>query len=338
MGVSLARRPAAVAADVVRQAVAGVEPRRARIVRSREGVRRTIVVAEVAVSLVLICGAVLMFKSLLKLQRVDAGVRIDNVITMSADLSLADLPRRRDAPTRFIERSRERLRRSPASSAPRSRPTCRCSASGRATRSTFPARRTASARGSSASIRDYFDTLDIPILAGRGFSASDRAGAPRVVMVNEALARRLAERFGIADPAETSDASCGSHTPCTRTAARLGKQEDVEIVGVIRNERVNDLETPMPEVVYVPLPQAPRREIKLIVRTQSEPAAAMPAIREAVREIDPHLPLGDVRTMAAGAAAHAVREDASRRGSSARSPASRRCSPRWASTASCRTP
>ena len=59
---------------------------------SREGLRRTIVVAEVAVSLVLICGAVLMFKSLLKLQRVDAGVRIDNVITMSADLSHGDLP------------------------------------------------------------------------------------------------------------------------------------------------------------------------------------------------------------------------------------------------------
>ena len=53
----------------------------------------------------------------------------------------------------------------------------------------------------------------------------------------------------------------------------------------------------MQEVVYVALLQAPRREIKLIVRTGSDPAAAMPAIREAVREIDPRLPLGDVRTM-----------------------------------------
>ena len=59
---------------------------------SREGARRLIVAAEVAISLVLVCGAVLMFKSLLKLQRVDAGVRIDNVITMSADLSIGTYP------------------------------------------------------------------------------------------------------------------------------------------------------------------------------------------------------------------------------------------------------
>ena len=98
---------------------------------SREGVRRAIVVAEVAVSLVLICGAVLMFKSLLKLQRVDAGVRIDNVITMSADLSQAAYPTP-NAPSSSSTRSRNGCARFPAWSAPRSRRTCRCSASGKA--------------------------------------------------------------------------------------------------------------------------------------------------------------------------------------------------------------
>ncbi len=53
----------------------------------------------------------------------------------------------------------------------------------------------------------------------------------------------------------------------------------------------------MQEVVYVSLLQAPRREIKFIVRTLGDPAAAMPAIRHAVAELDPRLPLGDVRTM-----------------------------------------
>ena len=67
---------------------------------------------------------------------------------------------------------------------------------------------------------------------------------------------------------------------------------------MIRNERVTDLETPTHEVVYVSLLQAPRREMKLLVRTISDPAPAMPAIREAVRQVDPTLPLGDVRTMA----------------------------------------
>jgi cell division protein FtsX len=58
----------------------------------RESLRRAIVVGEVAVSLVLICGALLMLKSLLKAQQVDAGVRIENVITMAADLPMAAYP------------------------------------------------------------------------------------------------------------------------------------------------------------------------------------------------------------------------------------------------------
>ena len=66
---------------------------------------------------------------------------------------------------------------------------------------------------------------------------------------------------------------------------------------MIKNERVNDLQTAVQEVVYVPLAQAPRREIKFIVRTRGDAAAVMPGVREAVRQIDPHLPLGDVRTM-----------------------------------------
>ena len=79
---------------------------------SRDGARRLIVAAEVAISLVLVCGAVLMFKSLLKLQRVDAGVRIDNVITMSADLSIGTYPNSASA-ARFIEAVGDRLRAVP---------------------------------------------------------------------------------------------------------------------------------------------------------------------------------------------------------------------------------
>ena len=47
---------------------------------------------------------------------------------------------------------------------------------------------------------EYFTTLDIPLLAGRAITRNDRAGAPRVVVVNESLARKLAERFQVADP------------------------------------------------------------------------------------------------------------------------------------------
>jgi len=264
---------------------------------SREGVRRTIVIAEVAVSLILICGAVLMFKSLLKLQGVDAGVRIDNVITMSADLPLATYPDAERA-THFMEQVVERLQAIPGvESAAVSTDVPLLGV-----RQGLPVEVPGADGGVGARFKrvdpHYFSTLDVPVLVGRSFTARDRAGAPRVAIVNEALARRLAERFGIADPAQTVGRIVQINTPMYENRGQTGKSEDVEIIGMIRNERVGELDAPMQEVVYVALLQAPRREIKLIIRTRNEPSAAMPAIREAVRQIDPRLPLGDVRTMA----------------------------------------
>jgi putative ABC transport system permease protein len=269
----------------------------ARGVSSRDGVRRLIVIGEVALSLVLICGAVLMLRSLLKLQRVDAGVRIDNVITMSADLSLTTYPNSETA-VRFIEGVGERLRAVPGVE--------------RAAVSTdVPL--LGVRQGDSVSVPgveddvgvrfkrvdpEYFATLAIPVLAGRGFTTRDRAGTPRVVVVNEALARQLAERFKVADPLAIVGRTARLAAPKYENRGQSGTVEDVEIVGVIRNERVSDLQLPVREVVYVALAQAPRREIKLIVRTHGESAAVMPAVRAAVREIDANLPLGDVWTMA----------------------------------------
>ena len=97
-----------------------------------------------------------------------------------------------------------------------------------------------SASASSGSTLATSTTLDIPVLSGRGFTDRDRAGAPRVVVVNEALAGRLAERFGMADPV----GQIGRLTaPAYENRGQLGRQENVEIVGVIRNERVKGLQT-----------------------------------------------------------------------------------------------
>ena len=79
---------------------------------SSAAVRRTIVIGEVAASVVLICGAALLFKSLAKLQQVDAGVRIDHVITMSTDLPSAAYPTPESAAT-FYEAVVQRLRSVP---------------------------------------------------------------------------------------------------------------------------------------------------------------------------------------------------------------------------------
>jgi predicted permease len=263
----------------------------------RDGIRRAIVVAEVAISLVLICGAALMMKSLLKLQRVDPGVRVDNVITMSADLPFGTYPDAERA-VQFIERVTERLQSIPGVD--------RAAVSTDVPLLGVRQGESLTVPGSPNSIGvrfkrvdpSYFATLDIPVLAGRGFTPRDRAGAPRVVIVNETLAGKVAQRLGLSNPAATIGRIIQLPTPKYENRGQSGTVEDVQIVGMIRNERVRDLDVPVPEVAYVSLLQAPRREIKLIVRTRSESASVMPAIREAVGQVDPRLPLGDIRSMA----------------------------------------
>ena len=77
---------------------------------------------------------------------------------------------------------------------------CRCSVSGKATALGVPGSEdSVGARFKRVDPR-YFETLDIPVVKGRGISDRDRAGAPRVVVINETLAGRLAERFGMTDP------------------------------------------------------------------------------------------------------------------------------------------
>ena len=268
----------------------------ARGASSRERGRRLIVVAEVAMSLILVCGALLMLKSLQNLQRIDAGVRMRNVITMSADLSLSGYPDQASA-ARFIEEVGDRLRALPGVE--------------RAAVSTdvpLLGVRQGDSMGipgteDSVGVRfkrvdpEYFATLDIPLIAGRGFARYDRAGAPRVVVVNETLARRLAERLKLGEAKTVVGRTFRLVSPGYENRGQTGKVGDVEVVGVIRDERVSDLGSITPDVVYVSIAQSPRREIKLIVSTLGEAAGMVPQIREAVHALDPRLPLGEIRTM-----------------------------------------
>jgi len=138
----------------------------------------------------------------------------------------------------------------------------------------------------------YFRTLGIPVLSGRGIQDRDREGSPRVVVINQALAARLAETAGIANPV--------GRTVSVTTPLYLEKRPfvpTVEIVGVIRNERVSWPGDPDPPVVYAALAQAPASSVKIVVRTAALTATAMPSIREAVREVDPKLSLANVATM-----------------------------------------
>ena len=253
--------------------------------------RRVIVIGEVALSLVLVSGALLLLRSLLKLQALDTGVRIENTMTMSVDLPLGAYRTPQQAAL-FYQAAAERLQAAPG-----------ITQVGIST--VLPLQWISNGEimmvaGLEKPVRvrfkrvdpGYFRTLGIPILAGRGITSRDVDGTARVMVINQALAARLAEVARWKEPVgKTVRVSCQGY------ADKTSSMPEVEIAGVIRSERVSSPGFPDPPVVYLPLAQLPSAQVKLLVRTRGEADAAMPAIRQAIREIDASLPLGDVATM-----------------------------------------
>ena len=128
---------------------------------------------------------------------------------------------------------------------------------------------------------DYFATVGIALLQGRPFSRTDRAGSPRVAIVNESMAQHffgttqvIGSRFGLDNPTE------------------------IEVVGLVRDARVNALRQAPPRLVYFPLAQGPREYINsLEVRAAASPEPVLASLRAAIRDVDPTLPVREIVTV-----------------------------------------
>lgn len=120
----------------------------------------------------------------------------------------------------------------------------------------------------------YFETLGIPIVAGRAFTDADRKGTQKVAIVNEALARKYwPERNAVGQ------------------ALYLGEYEDEPhvVVGVSRDHKVRSVgEDPLP-YLHLPELQDPSRSVGLLVRTSVASAAALPTLRRAILEVEPEI-------------------------------------------------
>ncbi len=256
---------------------------------AHDGARRTIVAVEVAVSVMLICGSFLLFKSLLQMQKVDIGARIDRVLTMSIDLPRDRYPTGNHL-SQFYPTLIEGIQAVPGvESASVSGDLPLQGTGGENLR--MPGREDRLVVRFKRADAGYFPTMGIPVVAGRGFTPDDAVGTPFVTVINEALAARLNDRFGVADP-------IGQAVDLPALGFGRDRRVPMTVVGVIRNERVqSDLRVPAEEIAYVPMAQAPRMQIKLAIRTHGDAVAAVPAVREAVRQLDPRLALADIRTM-----------------------------------------
>jgi putative ABC transport system permease protein len=246
------------------------------------GLRNALMVSEVALAIVLLIGAGLLIRSFVKLLDVDPGYRAENLLTAKIALP----PRYRDNSQRaqFYERILQRLAALPGVTSVGA--TSHLPLTGYnmgATlrvegRAPHPGKREPSAPIARVS-PDYFRTMGISLRAGRLINDGDTQDAPSVALLTETLARRL---FPNEDP--------------------LGKRLSVAglaatIIGVVNDIRYTGLDGEVEQAVYLSYQQLPRSGMSLVLRGAAEPSSLAPALRNAVREIDPALPIYDVMTM-----------------------------------------
>ena len=122
---------------------------------------------------------------------------------------------------------------------------------------------------------NYFKTLGIPIRAGRDFDERDSARVPHVAIVNETFARRF----------------FSGEDPVGRTLITGMAQLPSQIVGVVADVRSTTLNAPPEADYFLPALQRPETFTNILVRTNVSPVAMLPAVREALRAVDPDLPV-----------------------------------------------
>jgi putative ABC transport system permease protein len=269
-GVAPALAAARVEAHEVTKDAGGHATSGGRFVRLRDG----LAVLEVAVAFVLAVGAAAIVAEVVRLRNVDAGMTTENVLTLHLT------PR---APVSDYYAIEARVAQLPGVTAAGFTQVIPLQNWGWEGGFSVEGRPPDPTRRLQSELRfvtpGYFTALGIPVLQGRGFTASDTADAPRVVLVNEALAREYL-------PGESA----------------VGiKLDRGTIVGVVGNVRHEGLGRPaQPEIFYAAAQNVaivPDIGMSLIVRTSTRPETLTESVRAAVREVNPNLAIFNVKTM-----------------------------------------
>jgi predicted permease len=258
------------------QSIAGQE--------GRWSLRKVLVAAQVALSLVLLVGAGMFLRTLENYSRLDPGFDRDHLLSVHLDTHLVDY-QTADFPSLY-ERLIDQMEAIPGV---RSADVATCSLvsgcfdssdvilTGDDGRKNAPV----NAQVNSVSLH-YFATVGIGLLRGRGFATTDNAAARKVALVNQTFASRY---VGAGDP-----------TGRRFTYADSGS-ESYEIVGVVADARVNDVREAAPPVIYFPIAQAPGNIDGLEIRTQAAPQWIATQARQAVAAVDHRIPVVNVATL-----------------------------------------
>ena len=257
---------------------------------SRFGVstRDALVVTQVALSFVLLIGAGLLMRSLWRLQDVETGFDSSRLVAASVSLPQTKYTTR-DAEVRFWDQLFERVRAIPGVESVAATTLFPLRGGG----DTYfyiegqpPATDADRMNATLASVtEDYFTTMGIPLITGRVFNASDRAGAG-VMIVSDALAKRLFP---------------GTSALGRRLVVDFGKPFVGEIVGVVGDVRVYGQANDAPEMMYFTGRQPDAGWGmgfgNLATRVRGDPDAIAPQLRAAIRSLDPDVPLSAIQSV-----------------------------------------
>jgi putative ABC transport system permease protein len=245
---------------------------------------KSLVVAEVTLALVMLAGAGLLVRTFAAAQRIESGIRTDNLLVFQLDLP-EDRYAEPSTRAAFFEALRRDLTSLPGVTGatlvdhlPRSPlpPTVAFAVEGRTSVEERP-------KATVVTIDPgYLDVFRVPLFQGRSFQPSDRADAPAVAIVNEAMVRAyfagespLGERIQLRD-------------------------QSLEIVGVVANVREDvfrfeaDISQP---IVYLPQAQAPSRRIAVAVHAAGDATSTVGPVRDAIWGLDPKLSVAEFQTM-----------------------------------------
>lgn len=251
----------------------------------RVGLRRVLVVMQIALSFVLLITAGLTMRSLRHAERLGPGFDPSNAVTLSVDLGLQGYDENKGQ--NFYRQLIERVSGLPGVTSAgwiRSLPL----GLDTSTTSIYPdgqaqpsAENMPSAIYESISPR-YFRAMGIPLVAGRDVAVTDTEKSPGVVIVNETLA----EKFW---PGENP---VGKRLRSGNTSETV-----LEVIGVARNGKYQSLGEIPSLAIYYPMPQLYATSAALVARTTTDAASTISAIRGAVRKLDPGLPVYDAKTL-----------------------------------------
>ena len=244
---------------------------------------------QVALSLTLLVGATLFVMSLRKIRSVDGGFRVENLLLVTFDTSGGGSsgPERRKQLETFYREGLER-----ASGLPGVRV---ASMSSLGPMSGDDSTRPLFTPGFQARTRDdqvvhlnsigtrYFETMGINLLRGREFTPADDANAPKVAILNDTAARFY---FPGVDPlGQNVHMSWDSQGP------------PLQVVGVVRDTKRQDLRQPAPRMLYLPFLQYYQPYMTLEIRTAGDPNAVASSVRQGFREINRDIPVSEIKTM-----------------------------------------